>query len=84
VITSATSRKARNAASGGPVALCQVDGRRWVALEGTSRVSADPADVAEAVARYTERYRVPRVNPRRVAIEIQVTRFLGCAEFLSG
>jgi PPOX class probable F420-dependent enzyme len=82
VITTATSRKARNAASGGPVVLCQVDGRRWVALEGTSRVSADPAEVAEAVARHTERYRVPRVNPRRVAIEIEVTRFLGSAEFV--
>lgn len=84
VITSATSRKAHNAASGGPVVLCQFDGRRWLALEGTSRVSADPGDVAEAVARYSERYRLPRVNPTRVVIEIQVTHFLGSAEFLAG
>jgi len=83
VITSATSRKASNAALGGPVVLCQVDGRRWLALEGTSRVSAEPADVAAAVARYAQRYRVPRENPARVAIEVQVTRFLGSAQFLA-
>jgi F420H(2)-dependent biliverdin reductase len=83
VITSGTSRKARNAALGGAVVLCQFDGRRWLALEGTSRVTADPAEVAEAVARYAERYRVPRDNPARVAIEIRVTRFLGSAEFLN-
>ena len=83
VITSGTSRKSRNAALGGPVVLCHVDGRRWLALEGTSRVSAAPAEVAEAVARYAERYRVPRENPARVAIEIQVARFLGSAQFFT-
>lgn len=83
VITSGTSRKAQHIAQGGPVVLCQVDGRRWLSLEGTGRVSADPADVAEAVARYAQRYRVPRENPARVAIEIQVTRVLGSAQFLA-
>ena len=41
VITSGTSRKARHAAAGGPVVLCQVAGRRWLALEGTARVASD-------------------------------------------
>ncbi len=83
VISSRTSRKVRNAARGGPVVLCQVDGRRWLALEGRSRVSADDDDVADAVARYAERYRPPRENPQRVAIEIVVSRILGSAAFFA-
>ena len=46
VITGAGSRKVAHlrAASGrGRVALCQVDGRRWLTLEGWGRVSDDPA-----------------------------------------
>jgi PPOX class probable F420-dependent enzyme len=83
VITSGTSRKARHAAAGGPVVLCQVAGRRWLALEGTARVASDPASVADAVARYSIRYRVPRVNPARVAIEVTVSRLMGSAEFFA-
>jgi F420H(2)-dependent biliverdin reductase len=82
VITGGTSKKARIAVSGGRVALCQLDGRRWLTLEGTSEVSDDPARVAEAVARYAERYRTPRENPSRVVIEITVDRILASAEFL--
>jgi PPOX class probable F420-dependent enzyme len=82
VITDVSSAKARIAAAGGPVALCQVDGRRWLTLEGTSTVSDDPARVAEAVARYAERYRQPRENPHRVVIEIIVERVLASAGLL--
>lgn len=82
VICSGTSRKARNTARGGPVVLCQFDGRRWLSLEGTGRVSSDPDDVADAVARYALRYRQPRENPQRVAIEVIVTRVLGSAALL--
>jgi PPOX class probable F420-dependent enzyme len=81
IICSATSRKARNAALGGPVAVCQVDGRFWLTLEGTARVTSEADDVAEAVARYARRYRQPRENPTRVAIEISVSRILGTAAF---
>ncbi|WP_345155249.1 acyltransferase [Nonomuraea rubra] len=79
VITSGTSAKARFiAASGGaPVALCQVDGRRWSTLEGRAVVRTSPEEVAEAERRYTARYKPPRANPARVVIEIQVTRVLG-------
>jgi PPOX class probable F420-dependent enzyme len=81
IITSGTSAKARNAARGGVVVLCQVEGRRWLALEGVSRVSSDPSDVADAERRYAERYRVPRENPKRVVIEIAVTRTYGSSDF---
>ncbi|MDN5750845.1 MAG: acyltransferase, partial [Pseudonocardia sp.] len=33
--------------------------------------------VADAERRYARRYRVPRVNPERVVIEIAVRRVLG-------
>jgi len=62
---------------GAQVVLCQVDGRRWLALAGTPLVTDDPDRVADAVARYAQRYRPPRVNPSRVAIEITVTRVTG-------
>jgi PPOX class probable F420-dependent enzyme len=77
VITAGTSQKARYAAATGRAAICQVDGKRWSTLEGAATVRIDPDSVAEGVRRYTERYREPRVNPRRVVIEITVTRILG-------
>jgi F420H(2)-dependent biliverdin reductase len=78
VITSGTSAKARNVRDGhGRVAVCQVEGRRWVTLEGSAVVREDHASVAEAERRYAERYRTPRENPQRVVIEISVDRILG-------
>lgn len=80
VITSGTSAKARHVRDGQPrVAVCQVDGRRWITLEGTAVVRDDPASVADAVERYARRYRQPRVNPARVVLEISVDRVLGHA-----
>ena len=83
VITDVASRKARNveAAAGDPVrgraVVCQVDGARWLALEGPARVSRDPGAVADAERRYAARYRQPRENPTRVVLEIAVDRVLG-------
>ena len=78
VITSGASAKARHVRDGqSRVAVCQVDGRRWVTLEGTAVVREDAASVADAVARYARRYRQPRENPARVVIEISVDRILG-------
>ena len=78
VITSGGSAKARHIRDGqSRVAVCQVDGRRWVTLEGTAVVRDDPDSVADAVARYAVRYRQPRVNPARVVVEISVDRVLG-------
>ena len=80
VITSGGSAKARHIRDGQlRVAVCQVDGRRWVTLEGTAVVKDDAASVADAVARYAQRYRQPRENPARVVIEISVDRILGNA-----
>ena len=80
VITSGGSAKARHVRSGqSRVAVCQVDGRRWLTLEGTAVVRDDAASVAEAVERYARRYRQPRENPARVVLEISVDRVLGNA-----
>ena len=77
VIASRSSAKVRHAAAGGPVAICQVDGRRWSTVEGTAAVRDDPELVAEAVRRYAARYRTPRANPNRVVVEVRITRILG-------
>ena len=80
VVTSGTSRKARNLAGGGRAAVCQVDGARWISLEGPARVVRLPEAVADAERRYAERYRPPRENPARVVLEITVERALGLLE----
>lgn len=81
VITFAPSRKARNVAArpGDRAAVCQVDGGRWLTLEGPAVVTDDPARVAQAVDRYANRYRQPGERVDRVAIEITVDRVLGRA-----
>lgn len=87
VITFAASRKiAHLGRSGGDgrVALCQVDGGRWLTLEGRAVVTDDAARVAEAVRRYAQRYRQPSERADRVAVEITVERILGRAGSPSG
>jgi F420H(2)-dependent biliverdin reductase len=82
VITGGASLKARHLARPGPVAICQVDGRRWATLEGTAVVRSDPESVARAVEQYAARYRQPRDNPARVAIRVSVERVLCSAGLL--
>jgi F420H(2)-dependent biliverdin reductase len=79
VITNDGSQKVRNVERTGRAAVAQVDGGRWLSLEGPARITRDPEAVAEAVVRYTARYQEPRPNPARVAIEITVERVLGRA-----
>lgn len=79
VISFAGSQKVVNAERGGRAAVCQVDGGRWLTLEGPIRVVSDADGVATAVAAYTERYQAPRQRSDRVAIEISVDRILGRA-----
>ena len=79
IITRAGSQKVRNAARGGRAAVSQVEGGRWLTLEGTITVTQDPERVAEAVRRYAERFRQPEPREDRVALEITVDRVLGRA-----
>ena len=77
VITSGSSRKARNLLAREPAALCQVEGRHWLTLEGRGVVVTEPAQVRDAEERYAVRYRPPRANPERVVITIAVDRVMG-------
>ena len=78
IITNVTSRKVAHVRAGSARAVvAQVDGRRWLSLEGVPVVSDDPSRVAEAVRRYALRYRTPADNPSRVVVEIAVDRVLG-------
>ena len=82
VITWSGANKVRllDAAGGGRAALCQVDGGRWVTLEGHATVTADSAECAEAVARYGERYSPAKDRGAdRRAIVIAVDSVLGRA-----
>jgi len=79
IITFDGSQKVVNARRGGRAAVSQVDGGRWLTLEGTVSVVTDEVGVARAVAAYTERYQAPKERADRVAIEIQVDRVLGRA-----
>ena len=80
VITNGTSRKAAHVRAGSPRAVvAQVDGRRWLSMEGVPTGSDEPTRVAEAVRRYALRYRQPAENPARVVVEIAVDRVLGSA-----
>ena len=79
IITGGSSQKAANARRGGRAAVGQVDGARWLSLEGPVTVTDDPGRVARAVKAYAVRYREPGENPTRVAIEITVERVLGRA-----
>ena len=79
VITGGTSQKVRNIDRGSRAAVGQVDGARWLSLEGPAVIRRDAASIAEAVRRYADRYQAPRPNETRVAIEITVERILGRA-----
>lgn len=77
IITFEGSQKVMNARRGGRAAVSQVDGGRWLTLEGTITATTDPERVAAAVAGYAARYRQPGEREDRVALEITVDRILG-------
>ncbi|MGB3733443.1 MAG: TIGR03618 family F420-dependent PPOX class oxidoreductase [Ilumatobacter sp.] len=81
VITWATSQKAVNAgrmqAAGQRAAVCQVDGGRWLALEGRVRLVTDAAGVRPGIDGYAERYQEPKDRDDRAVVEIDVDRILG-------
>jgi PPOX class probable F420-dependent enzyme len=83
VITTGGSQKAVNADRGEVAVLSQVDGARWLSLEGPANVNGEGDAVRDAELRYAQRYRTPRENPRRVVIEVHVERVLGSSDLLT-
>jgi PPOX class probable F420-dependent enzyme len=79
IITSDRTQKVINVESNDMAVVCQVDARRWLAMEGRARVRREPEAVDEAVSAFEARYRPVRENPHRVAIEIVVDLVLGRA-----
>ena len=79
IISADGGQKVRNAERGGRVSVSQVDGGRWVTLEGVSVVRRDRESVTAAERAYAARYQEPRLRDDRVAIEIVVDRILGRA-----
>lgn len=77
IITFEGSVKVANARRGGRAAVSQVDGGRWLTLEGTISATTEPERVAAAVQGYASRYRQPGERADRVALEIRVDRILG-------
>ena len=76
VISDGGSLKVRNVRRSAYAAVSQVEGPRWLTLEGPATILEDPDSVTEAEQRYARRYRVPRENPTRVVIAIRVARVL--------
>ena len=77
VITSGESKKVRNILADGRASIGQVDGVRWLTLQGTATIARDPESVQLGVHLYAQRYRQPRENPLRVVIELRVEKMLG-------
>lgn len=81
VITWASSQKAVNAgrmqAAGQRAVVCQVDGGRWLALEGPVRLVTDPDQLQPGIDGYAARYQQPKQRDDRAVIEIDVDRMLG-------
>lgn len=76
IITVAGSVKARNAARGTRAAVSQVDGGRWITLEGDARLVTEREGVVVAEEAYGRRYQPPSERHDRVAIELVVDRVL--------
>lgn len=79
IITFPASMKFKNAMRGGRAVVSQVDGGRWLTLEGTVSAVTDAQRVQLAVDGYAARYRQPGERDDRVSIEIAVDRIMGRA-----
>lgn len=79
IICNDGGQKVLNVERVGRAVVSQVDGPRWLTLEGAAIVTRDPDKVAVAVTAFERRYRPAAENPNRVAIEITVDRVLGRA-----
>lgn len=81
VITWDASRKARNILEqpGSRAVVSQVDGGRWMSLEGPATLTTDPERCRDGERRYAVRYSEPKQREDRAVIEIAVDRILGRA-----
>ncbi len=81
VITWAGSMKSRilSQSPNSRAVICQIDGGRWLSLEGTAVVTSAEARCREGTERYANRYRIPQDRPDRTVVEISVDRILGHA-----
>jgi PPOX class probable F420-dependent enzyme len=77
IITGPANQKARNAERGSVGLVCQVDGGRWLTLEGRCELRTDDESVAECARRYEARYGHPPRRPGWASLEIVVTRCFG-------
>lgn len=72
------SVKVRNIRAGSRGAFSQVDGSRWLTLEGPARIVDDAEGIEEAHRRYRVRYPGHgTTDPARVGIVITVERLMG-------
>lgn len=83
VITTGGSQKAVNAERGGVAVLSQVDGARWLSLEGSATVVTDKGSRARRRTALCAALPHPRVNPKRVVIEVKIERVLGSSDLLN-
>ncbi|PFG19225.1 pyridoxamine 5'-phosphate oxidase family protein [Serinibacter salmoneus] len=79
IITREGSQKVRNIERDPRATVAQVAGPQWLSIAGSARIARDAETVALAVELYARRYRRPRPNPQRVAIEITPEKVLGSA-----
>lgn len=77
ILTNDRSVKASNVERSGRASVCQVDGRRWMTLEGPARIVRDPVEITAAEDRHERRFRPVSENPDRVVIRIDVDRVMG-------
>jgi PPOX class probable F420-dependent enzyme len=82
ITTNRHSVKARNASRRGAggeaprAAVCQVEGGRWITLEGRIETVTELGEIVDAVARYARRYRALEPNPDRVVLRITVDKVM--------
>ena len=82
VITTGGSQKAVNAERAASPCSARSTARGGCRWRAGPSVNTDTDAVRDAELRYAQRYRTPRVNPRRVVIEVQVERVLGSSDLL--
>lgn len=84
IITGDGTQKVRNVERDGRATVAQVSGPQWLSIAGRAVIERDPAAVRRAEELYTERYRPPRVNPKRVVIRIEPERVMGSSGLFVG